>query len=554
MSPNSILKPQVKFSMIKSLTLHNLVLVDSCTLSFTSGFTALTGETGAGKTALIEAISLALGARADTSLIRKGADKASIEITFDISSLPILYPLLQEAGITHDPLDELIIRREISKEGKNRTFINSHMTQLPLLQKIGNALLELVGQHSHQALYSSEFPRNTVDLFGDTAEDLILFQKALSIEKDLQRQLDLLLSKQAQKESQGDLLRMQVSEIETAHIKEGEEEAIIAEHRRLAHSQEIASKIEGLLEILSSTLPHIGRSAKICESLIPIDQELQPPQALLQEAAIALSEARHELQSYQDQLENNPARFAFLEERLAILHKLKRKYAPTISQIQELHIDLKQQLSLLENLTDEIGKAQDALTQSAHATSTLALALTEKRKCAAKKLSQELTLHIRALNMPGAEIDIAIKPQPRTLHGDDEIQFWMRANTGEHPILVKDHASGGELSRLLFAIKLTLAEKNGTPTLFFDEIDSNVGGTTASIIGEKLRILGKSRQVICITHFHQVASQADHHIGVQKIEQEGRTLTVIRELHPHEKEAELLRMLGGKKPLELFKI
>lgn len=533
--------------MIQHLHLENLVLVDTCDVEFPPHFTALTGETGAGKTALIEAVSLCLGSRADASLIRSGASKACVEMSLDISALHTTHTLLDEAGIACDPQDPLIIRRELSKEGKNRAFINCQMVPLPMLQRIGSTLLELIGQHTHQRLVTTEFQRETVDLFGDCTEALSAFQQAWKRENELKKKLDSLLLCDAKREREEEMLRAQAEEIATAKLQEGEEELIAEEHQRLFHAQQMGEKIDVILSTLSTLIPESNRCSKLCDSLTTIDSSLKEAQTLLSQASISLNEAQHELQHTFDQLDHDPTRFVTIEERLSIIHRLKRKYGKDISTILAFLADLKAQLNALEHLSDEIEDTQHALRQAALTSTHLSQALTLKRTHSAKLLSEQLTSQIRSLNMPSAEIEIRIEPQPRSLFGDDWIQFWIRANVGEHSVPIKDHASGGELSRLLFAIKICLAEKNDTPTLIFDEIDANVGGKTAGIIGEKLLHLGRYRQVICISHFPQVAAQANAHITVQKIEKEGRTLTTIHLLSAQEREQELLRMLGGKK-------
>ncbi|MBY0529866.1 MAG: DNA repair protein RecN [Rhabdochlamydiaceae bacterium] len=531
--------------MIKSLHLNNLVLVDSCELEFQSNFTALTGETGAGKTALTEAIHLALGARADTSLIRTGADKASVEISFSIRDVPKAQALLSEAGIDFSIEEELIIRREISREGKNRAFLNCQMVPLPLLQKTGATLLELIGQHTHQGLLTSDFQRSIVDLFGDLFVPLKAFQEAWEFEKQLKKTLDTLLIAESKREKEEENLRLQLNEILEAQLKEGEEEQIIEEHKRLYHAQEINEKTQGLLHTFSTVLPQVNRSAKICEALISLDPSFQEPHTLVAQALIALNEAQHELQRALNRIENDPNRFHFLEERLAAIHRIKRKYGQDIHAIFALEQQLKTKLASFDSLSESIEETKAALAKASTQTTSFASKLSSLRRSSALVLEQELTKELHSLNMPSAQIKIEISPHARTAMGDDQIDFWIRANKGEEPVLVKEHASGGELSRLLFAIKITLAEKNDTPTLIFDEIDANVGGTTASIIGEKLRSLGTKRQVICITHFPQVASQANAQISVQKIEKDGRTLTQVLLLDPKEREKELLRMLGG---------
>jgi DNA repair protein RecN (Recombination protein N) len=533
--------------VIKHLVLNNLVLVDTCQIHFASSFNAVTGETGAGKTALIEAIGLSLGERADTALIRKGCDKAYIEICFDIESLPKIKELLEESGLSCESGEDLVIRREISKEGKNRAFVNCRMTPLPLLQKIGAELIDRISQHAHQALRTAESQRALLDLFGELGGDVKIFQLAYAQEKELREKSEQLQQLSLRKERDQEIWGSQLEEIKSANLKAGEEEAAFEQYQKLANAQELMEKIDLMLKGLSEgALPQTSKCIKLCDSLLSYDKSLSDAASLLHESHIALTEANRFLQSYSQNLESNPATFQHLENRLSLISKLKRKYGQTCEEIQAYADKIATELSTLENLSEEIEAVEGRLKTAKEETDKLAKHLSTKRKVAAERLATALTKELQELNMSGAELTIELSEAARGSFGDDTIQFWLKANTGEHPGRVKDHASGGELSRLLFAIKVLLAEKNNTPTLIFDEIDANVGGKTATIIGEKLAELGKHRQVICITHFPQVASKANTHFAVQKIESDGRTLTQIEQLSKQSRELELLRMLGGK--------
>jgi DNA repair protein RecN (Recombination protein N) len=524
--------------MIRHLYLKNVFLIESCRIDFEPGFTILSGETGSGKTALIQALALALGQRADSSCIRKGETQALIEAAFDIEHLQSVKELLEEAGIAHDAGEYLIIRREISSQGKNRAFLGSQMAPLPLIQQIGNKLIHLIGQHSYPQLKTSEAQIQILDLFADVS--LLPFQSAWAQEKALRDKLEEQKSLNAKKERELDTYRTQWQELEEANPQEGEEEKLFADYQRLSSSQELKEKIGTLHQgLLSFPLP---RYKNTCDSLSAIDPALKEPATLLQEAHIALQETHHLLSSYLDRLEHDPKHFLHLEERLTLLNRLKRKYGDPHAYKKELQ----EKLHSLENLDEEVEKTSRDLKEAENKTSTHCSALTKKRKTAAAQLAKTLTTALQTLNMPGAELTIEILSQPRCRTGVDLIHFWLKANKGESPVLVKESASGGELSRLLLAIKTTLAEKNDTPTIVFDEIDANVGGTTATLIGQQLHTLGTCRQVICITHFPQVASQADHHLCVHKQEQKGRTLTTIHPLNKQERTQELERMSGKK--------
>lgn len=536
--------------MIKQLRVNNLVLVESSTLTFDPHFNAITGETGAGKTALIEGIALALGARAESALIRKGSTTAFVEATFDSTATPSLIALLEESGLLSEPNEPLIIRREISKEGKNRAFVNCRSVPLPLLQKIGAELIDLIDQNAHHALRKTESQRTLLDLFGDLQLELSAFQTAFHLEKEVQSKLQTLHQLSSSKEREEATLRRQIDEIEAVNLKPGEEEALFEKYQLLANSQEISTKVEGMLTTLSdgpgAILAHLNRVQKTCESLNGFDKSFENPTALLRDAALSVSECAHHFRSYRGKLESDPAAYQLLENKLQEISLLKRKYGQTFEELDAFYQQAKERIAQLENLAFDLETLAEELKKAEERTKVAAEKLTSKRKQVAKDFSKQLTGHLHALNMPHAEVLIEVATQPRSQSGDDQIQFWLKANAGEHPALVKEHSSGGEVSRLLFAIKIALAEKNNTPTLIFDEIDANVGGRTAAIIGEKLQELGKYRQVICITHFHQVATAADTHFAVEKVEEEGRTFTRIRQLDKREKEIELLRMLGKK--------
>lgn len=359
--------------------------------------------------------------------------------------------------------------------------------------------------------------------------------------------LQLIASHRARDE---DTWRLQLEEIETAALKKGEEEEAFEKYQRLAHAQELSEKIDmmikGLSEGASAALPQVSRFIKACDSLVLYDKTLGNASVLLHEAHIALNEALRTLQSYSQNIDSDPNAFQHLENRLSAISRLKRKYGQTFEEIEAYKQKTKNELLRLENLSEELEIAELALETSRVETDEKAKQLTSNRKIAAEKLGKMLSDQLQHLNMSGAQVTIEVSPLLRSNSGDDAVQFWLKANTGEHPGLVKEHSSGGELSRLLFAIKIALAEKNNTPTLIFDEIDANVGGKTATIIGEKLQELGQCRQVICITHFPQVASKSDSHFSVQKVESEGRTLTQIKPLSKKQRELELLRMIGGK--------
>jgi DNA repair protein RecN (Recombination protein N) len=463
--------------------------------------------------------------------------------------MPHVQEMLDEVGLLPDENSELVIRREISKEGKNRAFINCRLAPLPLLQKIGAELIDRIGQHAHKALRSSDSQRTQLDLFGDFPDILKEFQVAYNQEKECLKNYEELQQLAASRDRDIDTWRYQLEEIESAGLKKCDEETIFDRYQKLAHSHELSEKMGILLHHLSEApsaiLPQLSKCTRTIDSLLPFDTSLNAAASLLHEAHITLLEAHRAIQSYAQNIDTDPNTLKHLEARLDTIHKLKRKYGQTFEEIDAYRQKIAAELERLENLSGELEKAKNACTLAGELTSQKAKILTAARTDAALKMQQLLTAQLQHLNMTGAEVFIEVATTARSRSGDDAVCFRLKANPGESPAPVKDHSSGGELSRLLFAIKIALAEKNNTPTLIFDEIDANVGGMTASIIGEKLQELGKYRQILCITHFPQVAAKADTHFGVQKFESEGRTLTQIRHLGKMERDRELLRMRGG---------
>ena len=396
------------------------MLVDSCEIEFGTCFNAVTGETGAGKTALIEAIGLALGERADSSLIRKGCDKAYVEVAFDIDTLPHVKEMLEESGLAMEDQEYLVIRREISKEGKNRSFINCRTATLPLLQKIGAELIDMIGQHAHQALRTSDSQRVLVDLFGSLKPQLKGFQACFAKERECQKKLEELKLLASHRERDEDTWRFQLEEIETAALKKGEEEASFEKYQKLAHAQELSEKIDmmikGLSESASAVLPQVSRFIKACDALVSYDKTLSQASALLHEAHIALNEALRTLQSYSQNIDSDPNAFQHLENRLSAISRLKRKYGQTFEEIEAYSQKIKNELLRLENLSEELKTAELALASSRAETDEKAKMLTSKRKTAAEKLQKTLSDQLQHLNMNGAQVTIEISPQPRSAY------------------------------------------------------------------------------------------------------------------------------------------
>ncbi|MEN9343227.1 MAG: repair protein recN [Chlamydiota bacterium] len=529
--------------MIRRVLIHNLVLVEECCIEIGPGFNVFTGETGAGKTAFTEGVALCLGERASTDLIRKGCDKAFVEITIDPT--PTVLEKLETIGICCQ--EELIIRRELLSSGKSRAFINSQTVPLPFLQQIGKHLVDTISQHSTYGIRLQEYQRELIDQFGSLQEDLFLFQKSYTEQLDIQKKKEELEALLQDKEKRESMLTFQLEELGLADFKEGEEEALLAEHEKFSSSQKLLEGWDKWRQELARVLLQLGNLQKLTTSKLFQSAPFNEAASLLQEALIPLKESAHLLDSLDADTFDNPKRAAYVEERLSLMHRLKRKYGKSVEEIVETKLKLQEQLNQLETLAEEIQEVERLYQKIQTQVASLAEALTKKRKASAALLSEKLSEELHKLNMEKAEVSIHIIKTEHSLSGQDEVQFWIQANPGENPSLVKEHASGGELARLLFAIKIVLADKNATPTLIFDEIDANVGGRTAKRIAEKLKTLGQSKQVLCITHFPQVAVEADCHFQVIKQDKGMRTVTQIEQLCPSKIQEELLRM-GGHSP------
>ncbi len=522
--------------------------MDFCQIDFASGLTIITGETGAGKTALTQALKLILGERADSSLVRKGQDKAHIEATFSISNLPKVREILEEASIDYVFDEPIVITREVSSDGKSRALINRQQVTLTILQKVGCHLMQIIGQHSYHELKSLDAQRQIVDLYGSTESILKEFKKIFQDLKEKESELQHLFEEQREKERNYSHCIDELEELNKAQLKENEEEEVYAAFSLISLSHDIGVKCKeicrGLSEGPRPIIKELSNYKNFCEQLLSRHSSFSEYKELLQQAIIALQETDHGLQNLMSSLESSSAKIESLEDRLSLYARIKKKYGQTYASWTAYQNKLKEKISLWDFIEDDILRKKEEIQQMKNLLDQKANELTSLRQKASSDLSKNLTLSLQELNMKGSEVIIRIERQQRTSWGDDLITIWLQANIGEKPSNLKDSTSGGELSRLLLAIKTSLAKKNDTPTIIFDEIDANVGGTTATLIGNQLHELSKHIQIFCITHFPQVAKKADLHLRVVKFEQDLRTLAKIEKISSQEREIELLRMLG----------
>ncbi len=525
--------------MLRSLQIQNIVLIEQAELAFHEGFHVLTGETGAGKSAILKALRLVIGERADLQALRQGADKGMVEALFTTPDHPQFYKLLEEAQIDWAP--ELTVRREMAASGRNRAFINDQLIPLHLLKQLGEHLMQICGQHANQELRNHDKHRELLDSYANLHEARISFAAAWQHETKLKQELETLQKYESQRLRDIDEAQRQFEELSEAQLKEGEEEALFAEYTLLTSADELASGVGQVYEALAES-GNLKNAFHQLESLQKLDHALRDPAEVLRSALIEFEELAYTLRSYLGRIDNNPARTEEINRRLALLTKLKKKYGPDpIAYLQQLEGRLEE----LQGADDRAEKLAVDLQATHELTQQLAQKLTQQRKTGAEKLAKEMTKQLQTLNMPVVEFHVRVAPHTRCLHGDDEVVFLFAPNMGERLIAISDCASGGELSRLMLALQALLAGNSFMPTLVFDEVDANIGGETATVVGQKLADIGAGMQVLCVSHFPQVARHAHHHYQVSKQVSQNRTTTHVIALTGKARDKELLRMVGG---------
>lgn len=535
--------------MLKYLKLKNIILVDEATLSFDAGLNILTGETGSGKSAIMHGLSLVIGERSDTSMIRKGCEKGIVEAVFDLDYKDVK-DILDKGGIDHESGQDLVIRREISLNGKNRIFINNQSAQLSFLKKIGCFLAQMIGQHANQSLYTVEFHREIIDVYGNLQPLVKKYRLAFERENEIRQKLHKYVSEEALRLRQIDSCLSELEELNEAQVKEGEEEELFNEYTFLVNTEELSEKVGEINQALTGErmpiIPLLNRQKQLLDSIISFDPQLKEVAESFQSVLAEIQEISHTLRNYQSSLHYDADRLYFLNERLALINRLKRKYGSSVSEILAYQKATQEKLRQLENGDLEIDQLKEELVKAETLTNEFAGELTVKRLEVADCFSKELTRELHALNMPKASFEVEVSKHKRMSEGDDRVEFFLLPNTGENRTALKDGASGGEISRVLLALQTLLAGKGGVSSLIFDEVDANIGGETASVIGLKLEKISQKHQVICITHFPQVARCAHFHIQISKEERDGRTVTVVQELNEAGKEKELARMSGNR--------
>jgi DNA repair protein RecN (Recombination protein N) len=537
--------------MLTSLQVRNFAIIDQVEVEFAPGMTILTGETGAGKSILVDALGLVLGERGGTGLVRSGAKRAEFTAEFDLQKLPDARSWLEEQMLDLD--DECNLRRVINADGRSRAFINGNTVPLQSLKALGEMLLDIHGQHFHQSLGRRDVQRNLLDYFGGLTDLRAMTETAFGEWQTLAAQLAQLEASDADRVSRLELLQFQIAELDALALGSGELAALSQERQKLRNGGRLAACVTGALERLYDGDPVnaqglIAEAMQAIEQMCEIDPSLDPVASLLQDANIQVSEAQDMLRRYGDELDMDPARQNWVEERLDAIYAIARKHRVEPDELGNLHRKLKQQLDDLEHAEERGAELADKATAAAANYRNLAAQLSAGRQKAVEKFSSAVTEAMANLGMPGGVFAVKLTardPNDPRSWGTDDVEFMISANPGQPPMPFSRIASGGELSRMSLSIQVIASDGSAIPTMVFDEVDSGVGGGVAEMVGLKLRELGETRQVFCVTHLPQVASLADHHFRISKISDGKSTKTVVTHLGNDERVEELARMLGG---------
>jgi DNA repair protein RecN (Recombination protein N) len=522
--------------MLTRLKIQNLVLVDRADISFGSGLNILTGETGAGKSAILTAIRLIAGERADTQLIGKNGEIAIVEAYL------LSYSLTEE--ISPPPFGEpLCVRREIHRSGKSRCFVEEEQISLSLLRQIAGSSIELVDPASSQLLCLREEQRNMLDAFAGLSHDAKVFAGSFVDEQTEAKKLEEILGLQEQRGRDLSWAREDLAAIEEVNWQEEEEAQLTRDHQLLTHAQELLEKIGNASDALSDR--SLKRASHLLDSCVRCDATLTSLAASLRNALLEIEEVDHQLRTYLGRLEADPNRLTHVENRIGAIEQMKKRFGKTVAEVGAKKKELLARIDRLLHLEEEVTSLRTSLQSLREKNLLLSQSLSAKRQETAALYASLILAELKTLNLPHARFEISLQPMPLTSHGSDEIRFLFSANPGQPPIPLEECASSGEISRLLLAIKTVLSEKDKSACLIFDEIDSNVGGQTAAILGEKLKKIAEKKQVICVTHFVQVAKAALHHFAVSKGEQKGRAVTTISKLSESQRGQEYQRMLGS---------
>ena len=541
--------------MLKSLTVWNFALLEHVQVEFQSGLNILTGETGAGKSILIDSLGAVLGARMSADMVRSGCDWLRVEAVFSLEDESLgLHELLTQQAID-DSDKELIITRQLTRAGRSTALVNGCHVTLAILRQIGAYLVDIHGQNENLALLKEENQFHLLDGYDpDVAEALAAYTCAYREWREKKKAYDEKQQASREYAQRLDMLHWQDKEISEANLKAGEDEALEAEIRKLSHAEKIVGSIEESYELLEGgggsglgVLPALSQVKKDLEDISRFDDALANAQKMVEEAYISLQEASYELRDYGESVEFSPARLDQLQSRMDVIYRLCKKYGATLGDVLAHQKKVERELSEIENYDEDIAALEKEIAALEKELGKKAVALTELRRAAAKDLSSAIEEQLFALGMPKAQLAIRVEQAadygPR---GRDEVAMFFSANPGEAEKPLQRVASGGELSRIALAIKTVASSRDSSvPSMVFDEIDTGIGGRTAQMVAERIALVAQYKQVLCITHLPQIACMADAHLYISKRTEEGTTATQIRPLSERERISEIARMASG---------
>lgn len=544
--------------MIQELYIKNFAIIEEVRCSFEEGMTVLTGETGAGKSIIIDAVGLLIGERASLEMIRYGSDKASIQAIFTVDN-PIAIQALEALGITIED-GQLMIQRELLQNGKSTCRINGQLATVALLRQIGPYLIDIHGQNEHFLLLNEEKHLELLDEFaqGELEEELATYQDLYQHYVTVRQQLRNLKTAEKEDAQRIDMLRYQVEEIEQAHIYVGEEESLIEEREYFTHFQKIQQNLLMAENVLQSddyaAVDAIGEASGYIRDLEGINETYHQLHEQLQEAYYQLQDALSTIHHEIDSAEFDEQRYAEVEERLDVYYQLKRKYGDTAEEILDFQAKAQAALNQIENKDSIIAALKQELQQVKKKAISVAHRLTKIRHQVAQTLAAQIEEELRELYMENAQFQVSITPATTLLEtGIDVVEFYISTNKGEPLKPLSKIVSGGELSRITLAMKTIFVKEQAVGTIVFDEVDTGVSGRVAQAIAEKMQYISEFAQVLCITHLPQVASMASTQIHIEKVERQERTLTTLTVLTPAERIQEVGRMLAGEEVTALTK-
>ncbi len=533
--------------MLSLLHIENIAVIEQADIAFDAGFNVLTGETGAGKSIVIDAISAILGERAYRDVIRTGCGKAFVSAVFTgVAELP----WFSENGVGYDP-DELMIQREIFLDGKNSCRVNGRPVTVALLRRLGVQLINIHGQHDSQQLFDEANHLRYLDLFAKDGGELDAYQGAYRALEQTRAEMDRLRMDEGEKLRRVETLQYQIREIEDAAPQPGEDRALEAKRKRLQNGERLSTGLRSAVEALYGGEDSDGACALVTAAereladLCRYDEGFEPLRARLDELGYALQDATEEVRDLRDSLSFSPEELERIEDRLDTLHRLRRKYGATCEEVLDFLARCKAELEEIEFAGDRLAQLEKLAARQEEEANTAGLALRARRQEAAAALSERILSELAQLDMPKVRFVCQFEEQPLAPDGMDGVRFLMSANVGEALKPMSKVASGGELARIMLALKNVLAEEDQIATLIFDEVDAGVSGQAAQRVGEKLRAVARSKQVLCVTHLAQIAALADTHLHIEKNVRDERTYTSVTPLDRAGRIDEIARIIGG---------